>query len=204
MKFSFDIHYSLFDILRFTKSFQIHKILKDETPWVMPETKSEHSGVAAVFRQTGTYGKTALILSTWFGSGLIPFASGTFGTLAAAPLVALSSVFSPLSSGLFLMIMILIAIWASQVVHRLLKKVDPSEVVIDEVAGFLLTMLWIPLSWGTLLAGFLLFRLFDIWKPWPANAAERLRGGLGIVLDDLVAGLYANLGLRLILCFVSL
>jgi phosphatidylglycerophosphatase A len=169
----------------------------------MPETESEHLGIFAVFRQTGIYGKTALILGTWFGSGLAPVASGTFGTLAAVPLVALSGSFSPLSSALVLMIMTLVAIWASQVVHNLLKKVDPSEVVIDEVAGFLLTTLWIPLSWGTLLAGFLLFRLFDIWKPWPANAAERLHGGLGIVLDDLVAGLYANLGLRLILVFAS-
>ena len=169
----------------------------------MSETEAEHPGTAAVFRQTGIYGKTALILGTWFGSGLAPVASGTFGTLAAAPLVALSGIFSPFSSALVLMIMTLVAIWASQVVYKLLKKVDPSEVVIDEVAGFLLTMLWIPLSWGTLLAGFFLFRLFDIWKPWPANAAERLHGGLGIVLDDLVAGLYANLGLRLLLCFGS-
>ena len=169
----------------------------------MPETESEHLGISAVFRQTGIYGKTALILGTWFGSGLSPVASGTFGTLAAAPLVALSGIFSPLSSVLILMIMTLVAIWASQVVHNLLNRVDPSEVVIDEVAGFLLTMLWVPLSWGTLLAGFLLFRLFDIWKPWPAEPAERLHGGLGIVLDDLVAGLYANLGLRVILIFAS-
>ena len=169
----------------------------------MPETESEHPGIAAVFRQTSPYGKAALILGTWFGSGLVPFASGTFGTLAAVPLVVLSGIFSPLSSALVLMIMTLVAIWSSQVVHNLLNRVDPSEVVIDEVAGFLLTMLWIPLSWETLLAGFLLFRLFDIWKPWPANAAERLHGGLGIVLDDLVAGLYANLGLRLTLVFAS-
>lgn len=167
------------------------------------KTESEHPGIAVVFRQTGIYGKTALILGTWFGSGLMPFASGTFGTLAAAPLVALSVIFSPLSSALVLMIMTLVAIWASQEVHNLLNREDPSEVVIDEVAGFLLTMLWIPLSWGTLLAGFLLFRLFDIWKPWPAKPAERLHGGLGIVLDDLVAGLYANLGLRLMLVFAS-
>ena len=168
------------------------------------KAESEHLEATAVFRKTGIYGKAALILGTWFGSGLAPFASGTFGTLAAAPLVALSSLFSPLSRAIFLVIMILIAIWASQVVHRLLKKVDPSEVVIDEVAGFLLTMLWIPLSWGMLLAGFLLFRIFDIWKPWPAGPAEQLHGGFGIVLDDLVAGLYANLGLRLILCFGSI
>lgn len=167
------------------------------------KTESEHPKTAAVFREASTHGKTALILGTWFGAGLIPFASGTFGTLAAIPLAALASLFSPLSSALLLMIMILVAVWASQVVHGLLQRQDPSEVVIDEVAGFLLTMLWIPLSWGTLLAGFLLFRFFDIWKPWPAGPAERLSGGLGIVLDDLVAGLYANLGLRTILVFAS-
>jgi phosphatidylglycerophosphatase A len=169
----------------------------------MSETDTERPEAVAVFRETGPYGKTALILGTWFGSGLMPFASGTFGTLAATPLVALAALFSPLSGALFLMIMTLAAIWASHVVQRLLKKTDPSEVVIDEVAGFLLTMLWMPLSWGTLLAGFLLFRLFDIWKPWPAGPAERLHGGLGIVADDLVAGLYANLGLRIIFYFLS-
>ena len=168
----------------------------------MPETE-EHLEAALVFRQSGIYGKTALVLGTWFGSGLMPFASGTFGTLAAVPLAALWLFFSPLSSALFLIVMVLVAIWASQTVQKLLKRVDPSEVVIDEAAGFLLTLLWVPMSWGTLLAGFLLFRLFDIWKPWPAGPAERLHGGVGIVLDDLVAGLYANLGLRIILFFVS-
>ena len=154
-----------------------------------------------VFRKTGLRGKTALALGTWFGSGLSPMAPGTFGTLAAVPLAALSAILSPLTRALLLIIMTFVAIWASQVMSNLLERVDPSEVVIDEVAGFLLTMLLIPLSWGTLIAGFVLFRIFDIWKPWPAKAAERLHGGLGIVLDDLVAGLYANLSLRLILCF---
>lgn len=169
----------------------------------MPKNGSEHSETAAIFKQTGFSGKIALILGTWFGSGLAPVAPGTFGTLAAAPLVALSAILSPLASALFLIIMTLVAIWASQVVQNLLERVDPSEVVIDEVAGFLLTMLFIPLSWGTFAVGFVLFRILDIWKPWPAKAAERLHGGLGIVLDDLVAGLYANLGLRLALCFGS-
>ena len=167
----------------------------------MPEKAPDHSEANAIFRQTGIYGKTALILGTWAGSGLLPFASGTFGTIAAVPVVALSSLFSAWISALFLLIMILIAIWASQVVHTLLAKVDPSEVVIDEVTGFLLTMLWIPFSLKTLVAGFLLFRIFDIWKPWPVRSAEKLKGGFGIVLDDLVAGLYANLLLRLALFF---
>ncbi len=156
-----------------------------------------------VFRKAGVYGKTALLLGIWFGAGLSPMAPGTFGTLAAVPLAALSAILSPLARALLLIIITLVAIWASQVVQNLLERVDPSEVVIDEVAGFLLTMLLIPLSWGTLTVGFVLFRIFDIWKPWPAKAAERLHGGLGIVLDDLVAGLYANLSLRFILCFAS-
>ncbi len=169
----------------------------------MPNTENEQTGAVEIFEKATPYGKTALILGTWFGSGLFPFASGTAGTLAAVPLVALSATFSPIFSGLFLAVMILVAIRASEVVHKLLGKPDPSEVVIDEVAGFLLTLLWIPLSWGTLLAGFLLFRIFDIWKPWPAGPAEKLHGGLGIVLDDLVAGLYANLLLRVILGITS-
>jgi hypothetical protein len=111
----------------------------------MPETDTEVSEAVALFRKTGPYGKTALILGTWFGSGLMPFAPGTFGTLAATPLVALSSLFSPLFGALFLMIMSLTAIWSSHVVQHLLTKKDPSEVVIDEVAGFLMTVLWIPL-----------------------------------------------------------
>ena len=163
--------------------------------------KFGHPETDALFSREGAYGKTALILGTWFGSGLMPFAQGTFGSIAAVPVVALSSVLSPRFSTLFVLVMVLIAIWASQVVHELLNQGDPSEVVIDEVAGFLLTMLWIPLSLLTLLAGFLLFRLFDIWKPWPARQAEKLHGGLGIVLDDLVAGLYANLLLQLALFF---
>ncbi len=159
-------------------------------------------GPDALFRQSGVYGKTALIMGTWFGSGTIPFASGTFGTVAAVPMVALSSVFSPASSALFLAIFTCCAIWSSHVVQRLLNKADPPEVVIDEVAGFLLTMLFVPLSLRTLLIGFLFFRLFDIFKPWPARSAEKLHGGLGIVADDLVAGLYANLCLRVFLYFL--
>ena len=80
---------------------------------------------------------------------------------------------------------------------------DPSEVVIDEVAGFLLTMFLLPLSWLTLGLGFILFRVFDILKPYPIKQAEKLRGGLGIVMDDLVAGIYAHLCVRLILFFVK-
>jgi phosphatidylglycerophosphatase A len=83
--------------------------------------------------------------------------------------------------------------WAAHEAERALGGKDPGAIVIDEVAGMALSVLTLPLTPAVLLAGFLLFRLFDIVKPYPANALQRLRGGAGVMLDDLVAGLYALL-----------
>jgi len=80
-----------------------------------------------------------------------------------------------------------------------LDQSDPREIVIDEVAGFLLTMLFLPCSWLTISLGFIFFRFFDILKPYPIKQLEKLRGGFGVVLDDLAAGLYANIIVRIIL-----
>ena len=102
----------------------------------------------------------------------------------------------------FKIIFVPLAIWSSHLSHKLLKRDDPSEVVIDEVAGILWTFFLLPLSWLTLCVGFILFRIFDIFKPFPIRTLERrLRGGIGIVLDDLLAGIYANLCLRIFLLF---
>ncbi|HIJ35689.1 MAG TPA: phosphatidylglycerophosphatase A [Deltaproteobacteria bacterium] len=144
-------------------------------------------------------GKVILILSSWFGSGLAPFASGTFGTLAAVPLVIGFGFLGPWAALLCVTGISGLAIWVSQEAEDLLGKKDPSAVVIDEVAGFSVTMFLVPMSWLSLSVGFLLFRFFDILKPWPANRAEKLKGGFGIVLDDLAAGVYAHLALRIIL-----
>lgn len=95
-----------------------------------------------------------------------------------------------------------IATWASEQYHRISGQRDPCEVVIDEVAGYVVTMGLAPWSWVNAGIGFLAFRLFDIVKPFPANRAEGLPGGLGIVADDLVAGVYAAGLLRLILLFL--
>ncbi len=140
--------------------------------------------------------RIALILSTWFGSGYAPVAPGTFGTLAAVPLAILMGM---LGGGYGLVVLLMVTgagIWASHRSRELLGREDPSQVVIDEVAGYLLTLFLLPINWITLTAGFFLFRVFDILKPWPANRAEELNGGLGIVADDLIAGLYAHLILR--------
>jgi phosphatidylglycerophosphatase A len=84
-----------------------------------------------------------------------------------------------------------VGIWASQRVEDVLGRKDPGVIVIDEVAGMMVAVLLLPRTPGVLLCAFLLFRLFDIWKPFPAREAQALRGGLGVVVDDVIAGAYA-------------
>ena len=151
------------------------------------------------FRQTNFSGKIVLVLSTWFGTGLLPIAPGTFGTLATVPLIIVLDNLGTIYKVLSLMIAIVVAIWASGRHQELLRQSDPREIVIDEVAGFLLTMLFLPRSWLAIGLGFIFFRLFDILKPYPIRQTERIRGGLGVVIDDLVAGLYAYAVVRVIL-----
>ena len=96
------------------------------------------------------------------------------------------------------------AIWASHRTLHALGSGDPPEIVIDEVAGFILTVMFFPFTWLTLVAGFFLFRFFDILKPPPIKTIEKkVRGSFGVVLDDLLAGVYAHLLLRLILSLAS-
>ncbi len=152
-----------------------------------------------VFRESGFSGKVALVLSTWFGSGLFPVAPGTFGTLAAVPLILVLNNLGIWYSAVTLVIAVVISIWSAGLTQDLLGKDDPSAVVIDEVAGFLLTMTFLPFSWLVLGLGFVLFRIFDVFKPYPIKHLERLKGGFGIVMDDLLAGLYSFICVRIIL-----
>jgi len=150
------------------------------------------------FEQADISGKVALCLATWFCTGLLPKAPGTFGTLGAIPLVLGVQILGTVSSALFIGVFSLIAVWSSGLGQRLLGRQDPGEVVIDEAAGLLVTFFLLPLTWCTLIPGFILFRLFDIFKPFPIKRLEKINGGKGIVLDDLMAGLYANLALRVL------
>ena len=169
----------------------------------MSESQSDTLNLRKSFGKAGFFGKTALLLSSWFGAGLMPKAPGTFGTLAAVPLVMALNYIGGFYGALFLMIFIPIAIWSSGLTQRILGQDDPSEVVIDEVAGFLLTLFLLPSSWLILFLGFVVFRFFDILKPVPIGMLEKkVPGGTGIVIDDLLAGVYANLCLRIFL-FVS-
>ena len=133
-------------------------------------------------------------LAFGFGSGLAPKAPGTAGTLAAIPLYLL---LQPLPLLVYVAVLILAAlagIYFCGKTARDLGVHDHPGIVWDEFVGFWIAMIAAPASWGWLVCGFLLFRLFDIWKPWPIRWADRrVHGGLGIMLDDVLAGLFALL-----------
>ena len=95
--------------------------------------------------------------------------------------------------------MIVVGIWAASKAERYFGRSDPGQIVIDEVAGMLMTLATIPVGFVGALTGFLLFRIFDVIKPWPAGDLERLHGGLGVMADDVMAGIYAHLSLRLMI-----
>jgi phosphatidylglycerophosphatase A len=150
------------------------------------------------FRKAGLLDKLALILSSCFGFGLIPVAQGTFGTLAGIPLAMALAHAGPMAAAYLLFFFVLLSIWTSGRSARALEKDDPAEVVIDETAGLLLTLFLLPATGFNLCLGFILFRLFDILKPFPIRRLEKVEGGAGIVLDDLLAGVYGNVCLRLV------
>jgi len=130
-----------------------------------------------------------LFLAFGFGSGLVPRAPGTAGTAAAIPLYLWFSQY-PLTIYLALVFLVSITgVWICQQASARLGAHDHPGIVWDEFAGFLVTMIPASASWIWVVAGFVLFRVFDIWKPWPISWADReLKGGLGIMLDDLLAG----------------
>jgi phosphatidylglycerophosphatase A len=138
------------------------------------------------------------LLAYGLGSGTAPKAPGTFGTLAAIPLALLMQPLEPLVYLGLVLGLFLLGIPICGRTARDLGSHDPGGIVFDEWVGLLLTLWLAPTGWQWLLAGFLLFRLFDIWKPWPIRWLDRrVGGGLGIMLDDLVAGLFAFVFLQL-------
>jgi phosphatidylglycerophosphatase A len=139
-----------------------------------------------------------VLLAAWGPCGYVPVAPGTAGTLGAIPLFWL---LRELPLGLYLLTVvafIAVAIAAASVAGRYWKIPDASPIVIDEVAGYLVTMALVPWSWGAAIAGFFLFRIFDVVKPWPASAFDRVKSGFGVVLDDVAAGVWAFAALELI------
>ena len=138
------------------------------------------------------------IVVTGFGVGLSPKMPGTMGTLLAIPLWYLLLHLGDSFYVLFTLVLTVLAIVLSDMYEKRTKSHDPGHVVIDEVVGFLITMTLLPYSLTSLLLGFALFRLLDIWKPWPISYLnDKVKGGFGVVVDDVAAGLAANIILQI-------
>jgi phosphatidylglycerophosphatase A len=140
-------------------------------------------GIGRLKPGPGTWGSLATVILWWAASSRMPLTTRTWATIVAAAAVTL------------------IGIPAATLAARGAGSKDPQFVVIDEVAGQLITLIAVPLAWKTFLAGFILFRVFDMWKPFPIRHLERLPEGTGIVVDDLGAGLYALIVMHLLLHF---
>ena len=166
--------------------------------------ESDIFNITKAIKERGLLDKIALISSLWFGIGLLPGMPGTFGTIAAIPLYVAGSLLGPHYQLSVLLVITIGAIWSSHRSQKILGSDDSPVIVIDEVAGFLLTTAFIPLTWPALAGGFFLFRFFDILKPPPIKTIEKkLKGGIGIVSDDLLAGVYAHISLRLLLFMLN-
>ena len=149
-------------------------------------------------RKSGDFILTSII--TWFGCGLVPKAPGTMGTIGTLPLAWICSAYLPISIRVaFATFVTLFACWTVGLDQRRTSARDPQYVVIDETAGFLWSTAWLPARWETFAVAFLLFRLLDVLKPFPANFFDRssktapgaMARGAHIVLDDVIAGWYS-------------
>jgi phosphatidylglycerophosphatase A len=139
-----------------------------------------------------------LLIASGFYSGYAPFASGTWGSLVAIGLYWPFAAWNRLPSegGLlwayFLVVVAVsvLGVWTADYAEGVYGEKDPGRVVIDEIAGFFIAMILVPWDWRWIAAAFFVFRAFDVWKPYPIRGLQRLRGGWGIVVDDLLAGAY--------------
>lgn len=133
-----------------------------------------------------------------FGSGLLPKIPGTWGTVVAIPIYLLIAHYPFWLYALLTFILIIFSIYACGATARDIGVHDHPGIVLDEIVGFLLTMLAVPVGWFWVVSGFILFRVFDIWKPCPIRWVDRhVKGGWGIVVDDLLAAVYAGVLLHI-------
>jgi phosphatidylglycerophosphatase A len=157
------------------------------------------------YKGCGMSDKFIRILATGFGSGLAPLAPGTAGTVVGIPLYLLfSSLFWPLHL-LSIIALSFLAIFVAQEAEAIFGEKDPSRVVIDEIVGFQFTMFLVAPTVVHILAGFLLFRIFDIVKPFPIRLSEtKLPGGYGVVGDDIIAGIYGGIVLQILIALTGM
>jgi phosphatidylglycerophosphatase A len=139
-----------------------------------------------------------MFLATGGYIGRVPFAPGTFGSLIGIPIVYALSMIAWPAAVAATAIIILVAVWVAHLAEQQLQQKDPGCIVIDEIAGMCVALVGIPFSWTTGLAGFFMFRIFDIIKPPPVRQLERhLKGGWGVVMDDVAAGAMTHIVLRI-------
>jgi phosphatidylglycerophosphatase A len=144
--------------------------------------------------------RLAVFIATVGYSGYFPIAPGTVGS--AAGLLFYVFVWwtqSPAVEVGLILVLFAAGIWAGTTAERYFGGIDPGPIVVDEVVGMLITLAFIPVGWTGALAGFVLFRVFDVIKPYPAAQFERLHGGLGVMADDAMAAVYANISLRFLM-----
>ncbi len=142
-------------------------------------------------------------LATGCYLGYLPYAPGTFGTLAGVALFMAFAALSPLYYAVSTVLLFLLASAVSGKAEKIFNKKDAAVIVIDEVTGFIVTMAMIKPSALSIISGFILFRFFDIVKVWPASYFNNKNGGLAVVLDDVAAGIYANILLRILLTITT-
>ena len=141
--------------------------------------------------------RLAVVVSTGFYCGYAPVAPGTVGSaLGLVVFGVLRAIASPLGEVVTIAVLLAVGVWSASVTERYVGRTDPGIIVIDEIVGMLLTFAYLNVGFGSLVFGFVLFRVFDIVKPYPARACERLPGGWGVMADDVVAALYAQAVLR--------
>ncbi len=144
--------------------------------------------------------RLAVFVATFGYCGYFPLAPGTVGSAAGLLVYALVRYAQmPGVEVAAIAVLFVAGLWAATTAERFFGGIDPGPIVIDEVVGMLITLAFIPVGWSGAVAGFVLFRIFDVIKPYPAGRFERLHGGLGVMADDAMAAVYANLSLRLLM-----
>jgi len=145
--------------------------------------------------------RLALFVCTFGGVGYSPVAPGTAGSAAGLVVYAVLRLAGapPVVEALVIAVIIVAGVWSGTMAERHFGTTDPGPGVIDEVAGMLVTLYALPAGWVMAIAGFFLFRVLDVFKPFPAQQLERLHGGLGMMADDLMVAIYGNLLLRVAL-----
>ena len=144
--------------------------------------------------------KTVLFVASGFKTGYIPFAPGTFGTDLGLPICFFLSKMDILPALLAVFVFTLLAIYIANEAQSILRLNDPGCIVIDEISGLMIALLGIPFNLFYAVLGFTIFRLFDIFKPFPIRLFEKkFSGGVGVVIDDVAAGIYSNLLIRIVL-----